>query len=176
MSPSIEIPPYFKKSNTNYGKGGKKRQNKRITKLKDKMIIIYPNGLNFNMVGLSFVLFIFLFFVCVIQVIYFMFYYPKTTRISNYIEAYVMGIESWSSIVRASVSLYSAIAWNNTANFWGMPAFEAYKEHIVFIRENILTNMSELVKKDYGDLTSNYSSLFLKVRFLFLPSPVWIND
>lgn len=126
-------------------------------------IFIVSKGLSFKLLVLTLILFIFLSIICLLQLIFFYAYYPRTVRIENYIKAYVLGIETWNSITRAANSLYSAIAWNNTASFWGMSSISAFRIHADFIRDKVITNMTILVQEDLGDYSNNYTSLLLKV-------------
>lgn len=127
-------------------------------------IQVVSKGLSFNLIFLTSILFVFISAICLLHVLYFCIYYPKTVRIENYIKGYVLGIETWNSITLAYTSLYSAIAWNNTSPFWGMSAIDSFRIHTDYIRENVIMNMTILVEQDLGDLSDNYTSLLLKVR------------
>lgn len=138
-----------------------KRRNLRNSHLKMK-----SSSFNFNLNMLSCSIFLILILMAVVQTIYSYSYYPKTRMISTYIKAYLLGIESWNSYVRMISCLYSSISWNNTATFWDMSTFEAYKVHNQYIRQNILANLTLILKEDFGELQENYTKIFLQVSIL----------
>lgn len=142
---------------------GQKKSNKKNL---SNNVKVDTKGLNFSLFYVSCVLSAFLIFVALIQILYWLAYYPKTKLATTYIESYVLGIECWATYIRVTSALYSTIAWNNTAVFWGKPTYDAYVEHNKFFRENILDNYTTLFNKDLGSFTDNYTNFFFSVRFM----------
>lgn len=119
---------------------------------------------NFKMFGFLSKLLIPLMLSLFLQFIYFTVLYPKSTRIANLMQVYILGIEIWNSFVLLGQSMMSTIIWNNTALVWDTNSLNVFNSHLSYIESEVMLNLTHTFDYDLGNFTDEYRNMIIKVR------------
>ena len=113
---------------------------------------------------------VFIVILCSLQVAYFYQLYPRSKRSSNFVKAYIIGVESWDAYAITFSSFFSTVLFNDTSEYWGISSLEKVESHISHIRKNVLANITEALDYDLGNFSQSYRDIMSKVSI-----PTWLT-
>ena len=144
--------------------GSKRSRRQRRYQRRQRLKVTY-NGLNFGLVNLGLKLGTILVFLIGIQLVYYTVWRPGVRRSINFMEIFLLGIETWNSYFNMHSSWLSTIVYNNTLPYWnGKTSMQVYEHFKTHIRDNLLANYSRAVEYDLGNYTEKFVEAYTQVR------------
>jgi len=101
---------------------------------------------------------------CLVQLIHFLFIYPKAKRVTFLTKAYSLSVDTWLSYYRVNMLFTEVISWNNTINGGrGEPILDTWRSAVDYMENQIFSEI--LASKDYdlGDYSEEYSRIMFTV-------------
>jgi hypothetical protein len=163
------------KKMANSSRNKKEKSSNRIEKIK-----INSKGFYFGFCKVMFYFSLIFFFILIIQGFYFILLYPKSVRVGNLIEVYVLGVETWDSFASVHTYCFETILWNNTALGWdGGTTLDTYRAMMEHSKSYVLDNYTRTLQYDLGNITEEYRFALNKVisffPYIFFPLFFFVN-
>jgi len=142
----------------------KKKNQERISSNKRKaQVRLTHHSQNFGLYWFLIRFFLLLIISLILQFVYFAILYPRSRRITNLLKTYILGVETWSSLVTIACSMMQTIIWNNTSPFWGTDPLSVFQTHMDYTEANVMNNITEALNYDLGNSTESYRNLMTVV-------------
>lgn len=149
-----------------------RKKKKRGSKLKRTQTVKLDYA-NFYFGFFTTVVILFILIICfsILQYIYYSITYPQAQRVSNLMEVYILGVETWSSYFSLHVFMLETVLYNNSLVVWKdqkpLEVYDYFKKHI---QDNVLANYSALAEKDLAGFNEEFKYALNQVSLL-TPNP-----